>query len=116
MKSEVVFGLDDAGWPALLVDAAGVISCANPAAVRFFGPVLEAKPATWPALWRLENKITAHEFFAGAGKAAAASGGLKFARQDGNVVSMTASVCAVTHADQRCFLVQLFPESAERLT
>ena len=37
MKSDVAFALENAGWPALLVDAAGAICRANPAATSLFG-------------------------------------------------------------------------------
>ena len=40
MKSDVAFALENAGWPALLVDGAGAICRANPAATSLFGAAL----------------------------------------------------------------------------
>ena len=40
MKSDVAFALENAGWPALLVDGAGAICRANPAALSLFGAAL----------------------------------------------------------------------------
>ena len=43
MKAAVVFALEHAGWPALLVDTGGVILRANHSAVKVFGPVVEGE-------------------------------------------------------------------------
>ena len=37
MKPEVVFGLESAAWPALLVSAGGAVLLTNAAAQKFFG-------------------------------------------------------------------------------
>ncbi len=65
MKSDVAFALENAGWPALLVDGAGAIRRANAAAV----PAFSAQP--WPgslrglaAVWSPENSSTAEQFLA----------------------------------------------------
>src|SRR5258706_10857164 len=116
MSSEVAFALEHVGWPALLLDEAGVISRANPAAVRFFGPVLDGKSPPLSELWRPESKITVQQFLAGASVGAAAPGAVKFAKHEGSVVAVTAVACPVANGSQKLFLVQVFPEGVERPT
>ena len=59
MKSDVVFGLENAGWPALLVDGAGTICRANPAAVTCFGAALAGGSPRLATIWAGENSSTA---------------------------------------------------------
>src|SRR5437762_1205640 len=114
MKADLLIAFEAATWPALLVDATGVISSANPAALKFFGPPLESKSPALSALWRPESKVTAEQFLAVAEKVPVSPGGLKFAKADGSVVPLTASVCPITNEGQKYFLIQLLPEIAER--
>ena len=61
MKVDVVFALDNAGWPALLLDGTGTILRASQAAVRVFGPVLEGAAPRLSALWPPESNATAEQ-------------------------------------------------------
>ena len=47
MKPEVVFGLEEAAWPALLVNADGAVLMFNAAAKSVFGAALDGNPAIW---------------------------------------------------------------------
>jgi len=51
MKPEVMFLLENANWPALLVDAASTILRANQAAVKLFGSTLEGGSPLLSAVW-----------------------------------------------------------------
>ena len=62
MKSDLGFALENAGWPALLVDAAGAICRANPAATSLFGAVLAGESPRLSAIWSPENSIAADQF------------------------------------------------------
>ena len=64
MKSDLVFGLENAGWPALLVEVGGTILRVNQAAVKTFGQVLEGEAPLLSALWTPENGMTADQFLA----------------------------------------------------
>ena len=55
MKPDLVFILENAAWPALLLDGSGAILRANPAAVKTFGPALEGEAPLLSAIWSAEN-------------------------------------------------------------
>ena len=59
-----MFLLENASWPALLVDAASTILRANQAAVKLFGSTLEGGSPLLSAVWAAENGITAEQFLA----------------------------------------------------
>ncbi len=64
MKSDVGFALENAGWPAFLVDAAGAICRANPAAASLFGAVLAGESPRLSAVWSPDNSGGADLFLA----------------------------------------------------
>ena len=64
MKPEVVFGLENAAWPALLLDAGSVVLRANAAAVSTFGSALAGEAPALSAIWSPENGATPEHFFA----------------------------------------------------
>jgi hypothetical protein len=64
MRPDVAFGLENAGWPALLVDGAGAICRANAQAARLFGPAVQGEAALLGAIWSPENSQTAAQFLA----------------------------------------------------
>lgn len=55
MKPEVVFGLENAAWPALLVDAGGRVLMHNAAAKVLFGPALAESPGDLTPVWAAAN-------------------------------------------------------------
>ncbi|HWY76457.1 MAG TPA: hypothetical protein VN281_12615, partial [Verrucomicrobiae bacterium] len=62
MKLDVVFGLEGATWPSLLVDGAGVIRQANRAAIQAFGPNVAPGSASLSAIWLAENDVAPAPF------------------------------------------------------
>ena len=54
MKHEIGFGLDNATWPAFVVDALGHVRHANEAAVNTFGAAMESEPALLSSIWSPE--------------------------------------------------------------
>ncbi|MEW6304006.1 MAG: ATP-binding protein [Verrucomicrobiota bacterium] len=62
MKSDFEFLLEQAGWPVLLVDAAGVIQRANAAARELFGPTLAERATRLETIWAKENETTFDQF------------------------------------------------------
>ena len=61
-KSENIFGLEDAEWPALLVKKNGNIVRANRSAVQIFGSNIEKEGALLITFWSQENKESAVQF------------------------------------------------------
>ena len=55
MKPQAVFVLENAAWPALLVNAGGAVLRFNAAAKLLFGPALDRPPANLAAIWLTAN-------------------------------------------------------------
>src|SRR5258705_7863506 len=107
MKTEVVFQLDGASWPALLVMPDGAVEDSNPAAQTFFG-----------------DRLASKEFSAIAAEETASSGfltlcyhlptpvmALKFRGSDGDVTTFNTSIAPLNLGGQTYFLFQLYPMS-----
>src|SRR6266478_3702585 len=62
-KSDTVFLLASAAWPAFLVDGGGTIRHANQAAIELFGPKLETDSTMLSALWA-EQTESSEQFLA----------------------------------------------------
>lgn len=112
MKFDVVFALDNAGWPALLLDGAGTIMRASHAAVRVFGSVLEGAAPRLSALWPPESNATAEQFLAQWERSPTPMLSLRFRVKGGTVGTFPVSLCSFTKDGQKYFVIQLLPESA----
>lgn len=110
MKPDVVFLLENAGWPALLVDAGSTICRANATAVKLFGPALEGAAPQLAAIWAPENQTGADVFLSHWERAPAATVPLKFRGKGGNTLAYVVSICAVTREAQKYFILQLLAE------
>ena len=62
MKPEVIFALEGASWPALLVGGDGAVLMANPAAHEVFTTSLEGEPPQLASIWAPENGNSAAVF------------------------------------------------------
>jgi signal transduction histidine kinase len=110
MKLDEVFALENAGWPALLVNEAGTILRANRSAVKAFGPTLEGAAPLLSSIWASDNGTTAEQFLAQWERSPAASMALKFRVKGGGISSVPASICSFSKDGQRFFIFQLFPD------
>ena len=113
MKSEAVFGLDTASWPALLVDGAGVVRHANPAAKRLFAPALDADAPRLSAIWATQNALTAEQFIATCEPSSAHQTVIKFRDHAGQIVPYLVPACAFNDAGEKEVLLQLLPNRVE---
>jgi CheY-like chemotaxis protein len=111
MKSEVVFALEEAEWPVLLVDGSGVICHANKLAVILFGPALANGSAPLMGIWSLENSQRVEEFLATWEGAPATRIPIKFQTAAGALVSYAASICSYGEEGEIRFLLQLFKDN-----
>jgi signal transduction histidine kinase len=114
MKADEVFALENAGWPALLVNNAGTIQRANQAAVKQFGPAL-AGGTSLSSIWSSENGSTAEQFIAQWERSPSTTVTLKF-RVKGASHSFLVSLCAFTRDGQKFFVFQLLPDSGAELS
>jgi signal transduction histidine kinase/CheY-like chemotaxis protein len=110
MKSDVVFLLENACWPALLVDGTGTILRASPAAVKVFGQVLEGESPLLSAIWSPENASTAEQFFVQWERSPTPTVALKFRVKSGGTSAFTVSLCSFGKDSQKFFVAQLLTE------
>ncbi len=107
MKPEVVFGLENATWPALLVNTAGAVMLANTAAKNVFGPALTGGAAQLAAIWAAENGGGATEFVSLWLQSPAAVTTLKFKTAGGAPATFTTAICQFNHEGGQCLMLQL---------
>jgi signal transduction histidine kinase len=112
MKPDVVFILENAGWPALLLDGAGIILRANPAAVKIFGTVVEGESPLLSAIWSSENGTTPEQFLAHRGLSPADTAALKFLVKGGGTGVFLISICTFIKEGEKFFVFQAAPEAA----
>lgn len=113
MKCEVVFGLENAGWPALLVDGGGTICRANAMAARLFGAGVEGGSAKLSSIWSPENKTNADQFLPQWERAPATTVPLKFRGKGGTTFAYLVSLCSTLRDGQKLFILQFLPEPGQ---
>ncbi|HXP62131.1 MAG TPA: ATP-binding protein [Dongiaceae bacterium] len=116
MKLDIVFALEHAGWPVLLVDGSNILRRANAAAIKLFGSVLEGSSPGLSAIWSPENSGAADQFLASWERAPAPTVGLKFRAKGGVAVSVLTSICGFSEDGQKYFVLQLLPAGASART
>ena len=112
MKADAAFALEHAGWPALLVDAAGRVWRANAAAKQLFGPALQGEAPRLAALWAPGASGSAEQFLVAWERSPAPALTLKLRGKEGALLELPASVCAFTQDEQKFFLFQFPAEPA----
>jgi two-component system, cell cycle sensor histidine kinase and response regulator CckA len=109
MKPEVVFGLENAAWPALLVGANGDVLLANTTAKNLFGAVLNRLPAELATIWAPENAGGPAEFLARWEQSPIPACTLKFRVENGSILTFTTTICQFTNDGKKWFALQLLP-------
>jgi signal transduction histidine kinase/CheY-like chemotaxis protein len=107
MKTDDVFALENAGWPAFLTNASGLILRANPSAIQIFGPVVGNQSVGFGTLWPPGNSHTIEQFLTAGKQGTGALLALKLISSNGDHAAWLASISAM---DPEHFLIQLFPE------
>jgi len=112
MKPEVVFGLEGAAWPALLLNAGGAVLRTNTAATNTFGVALAGEAPPLSAIWSPENVQKPEEFFARWEKSPTVTADLKFRVANGATMKFTVAICAFNSEGRKWFVLQLLPAAA----
>jgi two-component system, cell cycle sensor histidine kinase and response regulator CckA len=107
MKPEVVFGLENAAWPCLLVNPAGAVMIANTTAKNVFGASLATLPAQLSVIWAPENGNGATEFLSLWQQSPTAVSNLKFKTADGATATFSTAISAFQNNSERCIVLQL---------
>ena len=113
MKPEVVFGLEGAAWPALLLNAGSVVLRANAAAAATFGKVLAGEAPALSAIWSPENGGTPEDYFTRWEQSPVSTTELKLRTANGATAKFTAAICAFSRDGSKWYVLQLLP-AAER--
>ena len=116
MKPEVVFGLENAAWPAVLVNASGGVFVTNAAAKNIFGPALSGDAANLAAVWATENGVAAPDFLARWEQSPMTSGVLKFKTARGPSAAFLTSICQFNNDGKKWFVLQLLPNDSPATT
>ena len=113
MKPDSSFPLENAGWPAFVVEAGGVLRHANAAAVEFFGPKLEGDGLMLSALWVDEGEGADH-FIARWDRSAHSMLPIKFRGKGGVATTFSTYVCSARAGlnGQKRYVFQLFKVQA----
>jgi two-component system cell cycle sensor histidine kinase/response regulator CckA len=105
------FVLENAAWPALLVDQNGSIRQANAAAVGVFGAVIEGDSCALSAIWSPGNSETPVEFLQRVERSRSVNAPLEFQMKGGGTGRYHGWVCLVSREGQRFFVFQLPTEA-----
>jgi signal transduction histidine kinase/CheY-like chemotaxis protein len=110
MKPEVVFGLDDAAWPALLVNAGGTVLMSNGAAKTLFGAVLNGSRADLADIWAAANGPQADGFLEAWEKSPGTpTVDLRFRAAGGIEKKFSTAIASLASNGNKWFLLQLLP-------
>lgn len=110
MKFDLLFLLENAAWPSLLVEEGGTLRRCNQAALALFGPVLEADTALLTAIWSPENTFSAEQFIGRPAHTSTAPSRIKFKVKGGATTNFSTYVSAVARDEQKYVVLQLFQE------
>ena len=108
MSSEIVFGLESAAWPALLVETRGSIMRANASALGVFGTVLGGSLPPLSSIWSPDNSETAEQFLSRWEQTSVPTAQLKFKTAKGTAGFLT-SICLFIKDGRKWFVLQLLP-------
>ena len=109
MKSEIVFALENAAWPALLVTAMGQVLMSNAAARTFFGEALEAESPNLAPFWSPKNETQFAGYLAWWENSKPSPVALTF-RSAGCVDKrFSVPIAVLANQDGKWFLLQLLP-------
>ena len=108
MKPESVFLLENADWPALLVDESATLRKASHGAKAIFGGSMEGTPTLSGSIWAKENEVSAEQFFANWKRKPLSSQPLKFRIKDGSITAFNTFINRLDTDKGPHYVLQLF--------
>jgi nitrogen-specific signal transduction histidine kinase len=111
--SELVFVLNNAEWPVLLLNQDGTIRHGNPAAIEAFGMAWQEGLPTLANIWSAENPRSAKNTLEEWKQTTKGTPLLKFRGTNGKDQPSLVSVCQFQHDNEDFFLLQLLPPPPE---
>lgn len=114
MKSDAVFCLENANWPALLVDDSATIRSASEGAKSIFGGSLDSGPTLGGSIWAKENEGTPEQFLARWSRQPSAHLPLKFRLKDGSVGAFNTWISRLDSEKGPLYVFQLFKADSRR--
>ena len=105
---ELSFILENAGWPALVIESGGVVRRANQAALQLFGPVLDSDSTSLASLLCEDNNPPAEQVLSTWERSTPASVRLKFRAKGGLDATFDTWICCWTREGDKRFLLQLY--------
>src|ERR1700744_3395558 len=107
MKPEVVFGLENATWPVLLVNPAGLVLLTNGAAKNVLGAALNGTAAQLAAVWATENQGNPEDFLRLWLQSPLPVKALKFKTASGTTATFTTALSQFNHDGKPAIIMQL---------
>src|SRR5437867_2744388 len=108
MKFDDASGLQNASWPAFVVEPKGKIVCSNKNALEVFGEKIEqGESSDLAAIWEASNPQKLEQFLSSSRNGSAATVLVKLAGQNGSGIAWLARVCPAAENPQN-FLIQFF--------
>ena len=120
--SELVFVLNNAEWPVLLVNPDGAIRHGNPAAIESFDSAWQEGQLTLAKIWSPENSRSAKDYLEDLEKVVKGdttirrkghTSPLKFRDSGSKDISYLVTICPFQHDNEDFFLLQLMPPPLE---
>ena len=108
MTSDIVFALENAGWPSLLVDSSGKIFRANQAAISALGGSIQEGSSDLGKFWSSENISSLTDFLQSSATPMASHSLVKFNVRGGEVGSFVTYVSGFLKGDKKLYVLQLF--------
>ncbi len=114
MKPETTFVLENAAWPALLVESPGIIRRTNSAALSAFGARVQGGNCPLASIWSDANTFSPEEYLLSAFDNEATLTELQLRSKSGFTDSFQTYICPVERSGHRYFVLQFVKDSAPK--
>ncbi len=112
MKDELIFALENAAWPAILIDGSGVVRRANQASRAMFGTTMEENFTHLSAIWSTDNEAKSEFFLGRMESSTARMHRLKYCVKGGSTSIFSTYIAPVNLGGQKYYLFQMFAAAA----